>query len=185
MTAQLQVAVPTTLPAPLTPNPNRSFVFYPSTSEDRGYDYLTTLPTGEMMFGGGFFSREDNLFEDLGNTDDGKENAYVRAYLRGVFGTYFNFDEGKSAAVPLSSWTGVLGSSADRAPWVGQLPGEDMTGQWISAGYTGEGMTHAWLCGKGLANLVLGYPWSETGVPECFRITKERIEKADFGKILD
>jgi hypothetical protein len=29
-------------------------------------------------------------------------------------------------------------------------------GEWISAGYSGEGMAHAWMCGKALAYMILG-----------------------------
>ncbi|KAK0456846.1 hypothetical protein EV421DRAFT_2013888 [Armillaria borealis] len=38
-------------------------------------------------------------------------------------------------------WSGVLGISADGLPW---------RREWITAGYSGEGMVHAWMSGKAL-----------------------------------
>jgi hypothetical protein len=83
-------------------------------------------------------------------------------------------------------WTGILGVSADLQPWVGRVsagiscraaPPALLTrvsnnatvsdrarvalplappGEWVSAGYSGEGMVHAWLCAHALALMVLG-----------------------------
>ena len=54
-------------------------------------------------------------------------------------------------------------------------------GEWISAGYTGEGMVHAWMSGKALAYMLLGAdaeikPW----FPEILRISEERWKKANL-----
>lgn len=58
-------------------------------------------------------------------------------------------------------------------------------GEWISAGYSGEGMVHAWLSGKALAYMVLGVDdrtgkKEENGIPiddwfpEVFRVSEQR-----------
>ncbi|KAF9526006.1 FAD dependent oxidoreductase-domain-containing protein [Crepidotus variabilis] len=81
-----------------------------------------------------------------------------------------------------SVWSGIIGISVDFQPWIGRVPKiasgrrepsrtaapEDpesgtigaltlaSPGEWISAGFTGEGMVHAWLSGKMLAKMILG-----------------------------
>lgn len=54
-------------------------------------------------------------------------------------------------------------------------------GEWIAAGYTGEGMVHAWMSGKALASMVLN---DEEGIkdwfPEILRINEKRWKKADI-----
>jgi len=58
-------------------------------------------------------------------------------------------------------------------------------GEWISAGYTGEGMVHAWMCGKALAHMVLG---RESEITDCFpdilRVTEKRWKKADVAELI-
>ncbi|KAJ6610226.1 FAD dependent oxidoreductase [Mycena sp. CBHHK59/15] len=109
-------------------------------------------------------------------------------------------------------WTGILGISADDRPWVGRLPakvtgrsspqprsssrhrlGIDLNspygarglappGEWIAAGYSGEGMVHAFLSGKALARMVLP---TESGhdeaveLPDTFLVTEARWKKAN------
>lgn len=111
-----------------------------------------------------------------------------------------------------AQWSGILGISADGLPWVGRLPKKisgreqpptssaprntpkavapDATstaapGEWISAGYTGEGMVQAWMSGKALAHMILGAedeikPW----FPEVLRISEERWKKANLEKFI-
>lgn len=45
-----------------------------------------------------------------------------------------------------------MGFSRDEHPWVGPVP--DKPNLYISAGYTGHGMTNTWLCGKAVALMV-------------------------------
>ena len=112
--------------------------------------------------------------------------------------------EGRTKSV----WGGILGISADGLPWVGRLPhklagrapppassaprapcketGEVRAttaapGEWISAGYTGEGMVHAWMSGKALANMVLDKEDAiQDWFPETLRITEARWKKASL-----
>ncbi|KAF9562908.1 FAD dependent oxidoreductase [Agrocybe pediades] len=110
-------------------------------------------------------------------------------------------------------WTGIIGISADSVPWVGRVPSsvsgrqepksstsETMLssetkayptaspGEWISAGYSGEGMVHAWLCGRAVARMVLGISAKHKGeldLPEPFLITEQRVKKAKIEDLLD
>ncbi|KAH9064955.1 FAD dependent oxidoreductase [Lactarius vividus] len=103
-------------------------------------------------------------------------------------------------------WTGILGVSADLQPWVGRVPsavsGRAMLvlekadavrplavpGEWISAGYSGEGMVHAWLCAHALALMLLGLE-EEQSVPAWFpdeyRLTEKRLKRATLEGLMD
>ncbi|TFK57733.1 FAD dependent oxidoreductase [Heliocybe sulcata] len=104
-----------------------------------------------------------------------------------------------------SFWTGILGISVDGRPWVGRLPPimtrrhppvplpgksplTSAPSEWIAAGYSGEGMPHAWMSGKGLAYMVLGVE-KETGLyewfPESFIVSDKRRRKANVEDVLD
>jgi len=123
-------------------------------------------------------------------------------------------------------WSGIIGMSADMLPWVGRIPrvasgrrepaqadsglaasyrGLAAPGEWISAGFSGEGMVHAWLCGKAVAKMVLGnavrnqfsslstqkleatqttIDQDEPHLPEAFLITEKRVRKAKIDDIM-
>lgn len=108
-----------------------------------------------------------------------------------------------------SAWSGIIGMSADLLPWVGRLspsvsgrlaplnqssPQGDGTmiptapGEWIAAGYTGEGMVQAWMSGKALAEMILGRE-REGNVAEWFpdnmRVSTARWKKAKPTALLD
>ncbi|KAI0668610.1 FAD dependent oxidoreductase [Trametes maxima] len=111
-----------------------------------------------------------------------------------------------------AQWSGILGISVDGLPWVGRLPEKvagrpapkqslekgleksDGTtaavrlaapGEWISAGYTGEGMVHAWMSGKALAHMILD---KENEIvdwfPDILRVTEKRWKEASLDKLV-
>jgi glycine/D-amino acid oxidase-like deaminating enzyme len=176
----------------------RSFVFYPSTSVGV-YDYLTQQlpsggssrssypsPNGELMLGGGF---AHGAVADIGNADDSECSPAVGEYVRQALGSYFSVKrngekEGKDEVK--ATWSGILGISADERPWVGRIPvsitargRQTASGEWIAAGYTGEGMVHAWMSGKALGHMVLGVEL-DSWLPEVFMVTEERWRSAGF-----
>ena len=114
-------------------------------------------------------------------------------------------------------WTGIFGFSADLQPWVGRVPSgiscrtappalltrvsdnatvSDRTrvalplappGEWVSAGYSGEGMVHAWLCAHALALMVLGLEKEEgvhTWFPDEYRLTEKRWKGATIERLV-
>ncbi|GLB36703.1 putative FAD dependent oxidoreductase [Lyophyllum shimeji] len=125
-------------------------------------------------------------------------------------------DDGKGENVK-RIWGGILGVSADLKPWVGRIPcsvsgrgaprecgpkwGTDVAstwlaapGEWMAAGYSGEGMVHAWMSGKALAYMVLGLDKDTVGraeketsleggedieewFPHVYRFSEERWER--------
>ncbi|KAF5377204.1 hypothetical protein D9615_006477 [Tricholomella constricta] len=132
-------------------------------------------------------------------------------------------EKGKEEAERVKAvWSGILGMSVDGKPWVGRIPDkisgrcaprvgtepESLTrgkmlsgpserlaapGEWMAAGYTGEGMVHAWMSGKALACMVLGLDEETAGeavsassvdlekwFPRSYRINEERWEGAEI-----
>jgi hypothetical protein len=96
-------------------------------------------------------------------------------------------------------WTGLMGFSADECPWVGRVPpniaGRKLSaqaqhaglaegGEWICAGYSGEGMVNAWRCGEALAKMMLGICECPEWLPDPYVISTERYENAKYEDIL-
>ncbi|KAF7298801.1 FAD-dependent protein [Mycena indigotica] len=163
---------------------------------------------GEFMFGGGLdASSITTVLPELGVADDHKPvDLTLGGYLSGALSMYFGkhwgpegrpdkpeSDELNPGRV-LKVWTGILGLSADFRPWIGRIPAaltdraepkkSDVTapGEWIAAGYSGEGMAHAFLAGKAVADMILGTP--DVKVPEPFVITEARWERASLENLV-
>jgi glycine/D-amino acid oxidase-like deaminating enzyme len=109
-----------------------------------------------------------------------------------------------------TAWSGIMGMSADGQPWVGRVPlcasrreeprkpspppadavnhSLAPSGEWIAAGFAGEGMTHAWLAGVALARMVLDKPTENpsnaSALPPQFVITEKRWKEADIEAFL-
>lgn len=98
------------------------------------------------------------------------------------------------------TWTGIIGMTTDSVPFVGKI--ESLPGQWVCAGFNGHGknngrlnlisvfmtnmcsysgMARIFTCAPGIAKLILGGSWNDTGLPECFEITEERLERLQKG----
>ena len=56
-------------------------------------------------------------------------------------------------------WAGVFGTTDDRLPLVGRLPGNDRV--WVAAGYSGHGNVLGLACGELVAGAILGAPSPE------------------------
>ncbi|EJD04507.1 FAD dependent oxidoreductase [Fomitiporia mediterranea MF3/22] len=214
---------------PSTLDGQRSWVFY---DKHIGYDYLTQLPNGEyeLMFGGGFVQAGEDGLGEIGCSDDSQYNSGVAAHLSGALPVLFGGKNWGSEAAPSLNrtdeggnederwfpgrmkaiWSGIIGISADRIPWVGRMPQKlsdrvlpsliqtgdtkmDATGhsekvrnartappgEWIAAGYSGEGMAHAFLCGRAVAMQVLDRAHDAAAwLPECLAVTEARWAKA-------
>ncbi|TEY44685.1 hypothetical protein BOTCAL_0346g00030 [Botryotinia calthae] len=175
------------------PQSDHSWIF----NYDRGFDYLTQLPVtsasnGEMMMGGGYAQTQGGGIHETGISKDAELNMYANIHLRGVLGAVFapeNWGTVREQAVT-AMWTGNMGFSTDGLPWVGKLPASlternTTTGQgaeWAAAAFSGEGMVHAWLSGKALAEMIRSYDAGESGVatvpewfPEAMVISEKRL----------
>ncbi|QRW12637.1 FAD-binding domain protein [Ceratobasidium sp. AG-Ba] len=194
MTAQTHSSFPSTQPTP----GGRSFSFLYA----EGFDYLTERPDGTIMLGGGFAQGPQQGMAEVGVPTDDAYDAATAAHVCGALSVLFKPPARDKSASVQSIWAGSIGISADLLPWVGRLPtsitgrGAPLAdskswkiappGEWISAGYSGEGMVNAPLCAKALAMMILK-PNEAVGswFPDEMRITEKRCRKADPSGILD
>jgi glycine/D-amino acid oxidase-like deaminating enzyme len=160
------------------------------------------------MLGGGLFRSKDEGLDQIGIWDDSKTDAFPLMHLRGSMATIFEPKWGAGGELK-GAWTGIMGFTGDILPFVGGLPpGIDVpggsrksqgglehgSGQWLAAGFNGEGMVWAWLSGVAVAIMMLGkeevdleevmgrpggrldewYPMEEV------RVDKARLRRADL-----
>jgi glycine/D-amino acid oxidase-like deaminating enzyme len=194
-------------PSPRFPHQgdDRSWIF----AYEKGFDYLTQLPmdersSGEMMLGGGFVQSEGCGVDDVGISSDDRISRCVDIHLSRTLGDVFGSQYWGSVdqKAVKQTWTGTMGFSADVLPWVGKIP-ERATGretvtmnggieqqgaEWVAAGFSGEGMVQAWLCGKALVSMLLEHEGSEqrpsgpAWFPRQMILTEERMSKAQLPK---
>jgi glycine/D-amino acid oxidase-like deaminating enzyme len=155
---------------------------------DGKFDYFIQQPIYDgctLMLGGGYYDDpQPNTFNDA------KSSESVEQYLRDQLPHVFQWEgeENPEARVHMK-WSGIMGFSEDGIPWVGpiseQLGGGK--GQWICAGYTGEGtfshrgtnsgMVNALLCAETVALMILGREPPKY-FPRSYLATQERFQNA-------
>lgn len=135
------------------------------------------------MIGGGFTRSRDAGASMIGVWDDGRLDALPTAHLTGILRTIFEPNSGAQQRRDLhlreegstkQAWSGVLGFTGDLLPFVGrlnpQLTGREVVvkmaaaqqktkkkkgyGEWVAAGYCGDGMVWAWLSGTALGIMI-------------------------------
>lgn len=74
------------------------------------------------------------------------------------------------------AWTGIIGMTPDSVPLIGPI--DALPGQYICAGFNGHGMARIFTCAPGLVKLISGGTWADTGLPECFQYSADRLSKA-------
>ncbi|KAJ4253360.1 hypothetical protein NW762_010515 [Fusarium torreyae] len=143
---------------------------------------VNPLKDGTIIFGGGA-SRNDSewtpeFLKDRFTFDDSKHNPFI---MKSSIAEFSTLAFGSPEKTPDRSgegfshvWTGIVGETPDAVPLVGPIDGLD--GQWICAGFNGHGMARIFQCAPGLAKLIVGEPWSTTGMPECFQYSKKRLD---------
>ncbi|CAE6475264.1 unnamed protein product [Rhizoctonia solani] len=182
----------------------RSFSFLYS----EGFDYLTQRPDGTIMLGGGFAQSTQQGMAEIGVSTDGSYDPAGAAHICGALSVLFKDPKHQLTTSDTNAenrvksiWSGSLGISADSIPWVGRLPSRltgrsvppaneyskvASPGEWVSAGYSGEGMVNAALCAKALAMMILKP--NEDNVsswfPDQMRVTERRCRKADPSTLL-
>ena len=184
-----------------------------------GYDYITQRPTvdgqpGEIILGGGFAQSEKQGLNMIGAYDDSKLDPLSVAHLGGIFPTIFTSNWGADAQGGRMKkvWSGIVGLTADFMPLVGRLDHRltgrkvksvssnalDQPGEWACAGYNGDGMVWAWLCGTAVGLMIMGSenddlpaaPGRPAGrlvdwFPKELYATYERVQQMDFADLAD
>lgn len=168
----------------------RAFSFYGSGNFDAGtgaFDlglhYMQqNARTGDVFIGG-----ETEDINGIVNSDDSQISSGSLATLKSILPTEFAPEVWKDSEGPKikSSWSGIMGFTADGVPLVGHLPkiatGRNEGGEWIAAGFNGYGMANCWLSGEAVAGMMRGEDVSEW-LPECYLPTPERLGLLDAPK---
>ena len=152
----------------------------------KGYNYMTqNASTGEYFLGGGFMQGGNSGLDNIGNPEDNQQDTLALCHLHGVLPHVFKTSESSNdqaskechGSILKSAWTGILGYSCDGRPWVGKLPSTIserrpehlptsspvMPGEWIAAGFCGNGMVYCWRTGQAVASMI----WKDE-TPEWF-----------------
>ena len=184
-----------------------------------GYDYITQRPSnngqpGEIILGGGFAQSERQGVNMIGAFDDSKLDPLSVAHIGGIFQTLFtpNWGEDGPGGRMKKTWSGIVGLTADFLPLVGRLDhrlternvkgaptGEsDKPSEWACAGYNGDGMVYAWLCGTAVGIMIMGSEEEDLPAapgrpggrlvdwfPNELYATHDRVQKMDFADLAD
>ncbi|KAJ4473002.1 FAD dependent oxidoreductase [Lentinula aciculospora] len=164
------------------------------------FDYLIQRPKdGIIILGGGKanVSHPSTILgctNDSGYPDDGGKQSEITEYLKNAMKKYFlgwqdsssesgadSDEKRKSKGLRageglLYDWTGIMGYTKDNIPFVGNVEGKP--GAYVIAGHCGHGMARIASCAKGLAMLISGGSWADSGLPECFQPTRQRMRKS-------
>jgi gamma-glutamylputrescine oxidase len=128
-------------------------------SVNSGYEYAIQRQDGRLIFGG---MRWKSPTQEVGIEDDSTLEPLVsdglKAFLQDAFPSL------RDVAIEYE-WTGIMGFTADENPIIGELP--DRPGEYISAGYTGHGMSVAIAAGKAIAEQISGS--AQILIPKPFR----------------
>ena len=124
------------------------------------------------MLGGGAFRSKNNGLDQIGVWDDSRTDVFTSAYLGGILPIVFSQEKQQRQAETSSRylqqhWSGIISLTGDSLPFVGKLDSRvcaknsgdtrDDAAEWIAAGYNGEGMVFAWLCGTALGLMIMGF----------------------------
>ena len=118
-----------------------------------GYDYWQQLPDGRLVLGG----RRDATFATE-ETDVEGTTPVIQEQLEELAAALL----GRVPAVT-HRWAGIWGTTPDGLPLVGRVTGRDRT--WVAAGYSGHGNVLGLVCGRLVADAVLGADVGEDLVP--------------------
>lgn len=184
------------------------------------FDYVTQRPStpgepaGDVMLGGGFMRSLKQGVDQLGLYDDsGRLDPLTVTHIAGIFPAIFHPNWGPGSELK-QTWSGILGLTGDLIPLVGrldkQLTGRDVGNhgsgtdgsargqEWVAAGFSGEGMIWAWLCGVALGTMLAGS--EEEDVPQSpgrpggklkewfpneIYVSPERLQSADVSHLAD
>jgi gamma-glutamylputrescine oxidase len=114
-----------------------------------GYDYWQQMPEGRLVAGG---------FRDKALDHEHTAEEATTPLIQGYLEEFVSEMLGRRPSIE-DRWAGIFGSTADRLPLVGPLPGNDRV--WVSVGYSGHGNVMGLACGELVANAILGAPAPE------------------------
>ncbi|KAL4890644.1 FAD dependent oxidoreductase [Aspergillus ambiguus] len=138
------------------------------------YYLLQNAKTGHFYFGG-----EDTRIDLCLTSDDSYAAEASVIQLREKLPAFLGCAGSNKWAI-LSSWSGIMGFSADGLPVVGQLPthltGREGMGEYLAVAFNGYGMANCLMSGKALAMIMLGED-DHTLLPGAYRVTDARLKE--------
>lgn len=154
-----------------------------------GYEYMITLPQsskfpGNIAIGGGLAKAINKGLVEYGTTDDTTIDPVIVKYLQNSTLAYFGSNWGSHDPEDRirKVWTGIMGTSADGFPLIGQVPEED--GLYIAASFQGLGMVMCLYCARALVQIIRNPNEDELEwFPTTFRITVDRMDHRFNGMI--
>lgn len=178
------------------------------------FDYVSQRPSasgdaqGDLMIGGGFMRSLKQGVDQVGFYDDGVAlEPLTTSHIVGIFPAIFHPQWGVGSELK-QVWSGIIGLTGDSLPFVGRLDkkltgrnvkdqgnianSKKQCGEWIAAGFSGEGMVWAWLCGAALGIMMTGVEEEELTeasgrpggkladwFPEELLVSSRRMQTAD------
>jgi gamma-glutamylputrescine oxidase len=115
-----------------------------------GYEYFQQRPDGRVLAGG---------FGDVDGPDSYTDRPDGDPRIWDRIERYLLEDIGVHAPIT-HRWTGTVGYSEERRPFVGPVPGRP--GLWVAGGYSGTGNVPGFLAGQEVADMIAG---ANTGEP--------------------
>ncbi|KAJ5097988.1 FAD dependent oxidoreductase [Penicillium argentinense] len=118
------------------------------------------------------------------STDDTRYNEEIAQDAVRNFGDLFPSysSEGSAHGEGVDhAWTGIIAMTTDSVPFVGAI--DSLPGQYICAGFNGHGMARIFTCAPAVAKLVGQRQWKDTGLPECFQFSPERLSRLSAGDL--
>jgi glycine/D-amino acid oxidase-like deaminating enzyme len=109
-----------------------------------GYDYWQQTDEGRLVAGGFRDKGADHEYTAEEATTPLIQN-YLERFVTELLGEEPRTDH---------RWAGIFGTTADRLPLVGRVPGSDRV--WVAAGYSGHGNVLGLACGELVAGAILG-----------------------------
>ena len=109
-----------------------------------GFDYWHQLPDNRIVLGG---------FRDFSILAEMTDEEAITDEIQGALDEFLVELLGAMPGIE-HRWAGIFGLTQDLLPLVGPVPGRDWT--WVAAGYSGHGNVLGFLCGRLVANAILG-----------------------------
>jgi glycine/D-amino acid oxidase-like deaminating enzyme len=114
-----------------------------------GYDYWQQTPEGRLVAGG---------FRDQALDHEYTAEEATTPLIQGHLEQFVVELLGEKRRIE-HRWAGIFGTTTDRLPLVGRVPGRERV--WVSAGYSGHGNVMGLACGELVAGAILGAPAPE------------------------
>lgn len=161
-------------------------------SYEGGYEYMITRPpgskfAGDIIIGGGWSQLPDQGQSEFGIIDDSILNEEVTDYLEACTKRYFgdkNWGSDHADGRTRKEWTGIMGTSADGLPYVGEVPQKKRL--WLSASFNGHGMVLCLKSAEAIVTMLDGNEQEKMELdlwfPKSFKMTKDRLGRRFEGR---